>query len=118
MHLTSDLAIIVVFVVVAMILSELTSSTVSAAVTVPIILTLCTNLGLNPVPYWFIVVMGYNAEFLLPVSVRAITVGSGLDAGKQMKYGIPFMIARGLLAIIVGYIMLKFWPAFGQLSYL
>ena len=118
MHLTSDLAIIVVFVVVAMILSALTSSTVSAAVTVPIILTLCTNLGLNPVPYWFIVVMGYNAEFLLPVSVRAITVGSGLDAGKQMKYGVPFMIARGLLAIIVGYIMLKFWPAFGQLSYL
>ena len=35
-----------------------------------------------------------------------------------MKYGVPFMIARGLLAIVVGYIMLKFWPAFGQLSYL
>lgn len=31
--------------------------------------------------------MGYNAEFLLPVSVRAITVGNGLDADKQMKYG-------------------------------
>lgn len=118
MHLTNDLAIVVVFVVFAVLISELTNSTVSAAVTVPIILTLCTNLGLNPVPYWFIVVMGYNAEFLLPVSVRAITVGSGLDAGKQMKYGVPFMIARGLLAIVVGYIMLKFWPAFGQLSYL
>lgn len=82
MHLTNDLAIVVVFVVFAVLISELTNSTVSAAVTVPIILTLCTNLGLNPVPYWFILVMGYNAEFLLPVSVRAITVGNGLDADK------------------------------------
>ena len=55
--------------------------------------------------------MGYNAEFLLPVSVRAITVGSGLDASKQMRYGIPFVIVRALLAIILGYIFLKFWPS-------
>jgi sodium-dependent dicarboxylate transporter 2/3/5 len=118
MHLTSDLAIIVVFVLSAVLISELTNSTVSAAVTIPIILTLCTNLGLNPVPYWFITVMGYNAEFLLPVSVRAITVGSGLDASKQMRYGIPFVIVRALLAIILGYIFLKFWPMFGHLSYM
>ena len=45
MHLTNDLAIVVVFVVFAVLISELTNSTVSAAVTVPIILTLCTNLG-------------------------------------------------------------------------
>jgi sodium-dependent dicarboxylate transporter 2/3/5 len=118
MHLTGDLAIIVVFVVAAVIISELTNSTVSAAVTIPIILTLCTNLGLNPVPYWFITVMGYNAEFMLPVSVRAITVGSGLDASKQMKYGVPFVIIRALLAIIVGYAFLKCWPMFSTLSYM
>ena len=118
MHLTNDLAIVVVFVVFAVLISELTNSTVSAAVTVPIILTLCTNLGLNPVPYWFILVMGYNAEFLLPVSVRAITVGNGLDADKQMKYGVPFVIARAILVIVLGYAFLKLWPMFGQLSYL
>lgn len=118
MHLTNDLAIVVVFVVFAVLISELTNSTVSAAVTVPIILTLCTNLGLNPVPYWFILVMGYNAEFLLPVSVRAITVGNGLDADKQMKYGVPFVIARAVLVIVLGYAFLKLWPMFGQLSYL
>lgn len=118
MHLTNDLAIVVVFVVFAVLISELTNSTVSAAVTVPIILTLCTNLGLNPVPYWFILVMGYNAEFLLPVSVRAITVGNGLDADKQMKYGVPFVIARAILVIVLGYAFLKMWPMFGQLSYL
>ena len=118
MHLTNDLAIVVVFVVFAVLISELTNSTVSAAVTVPIILTLCTNLGLNPVPYWFILVMSYNAEFLLPVSVRAITVGNGLDADKQMKYGVPFVIARAILVIVLGYAFLKLWPMFGQLSYL
>lgn len=77
-----------------------------------------TKKRLNPVPYWFITVMGYNAEFLLPVSVRAITVGNGLDADKQMRYGIPFVIVRALLAIVLGYIFLKFWPMFGQLSYM
>ena len=44
MHLTSDLAIIVVFVLSAVLISELTNSTVSAAVTIPIILTLPADL--------------------------------------------------------------------------
>ncbi|MDO4474634.1 MAG: SLC13 family permease [Eubacteriales bacterium] len=117
-NLTSDIAIIVVFAIFAIVISELTSSTVSAAVTIPIILTLCTNLGKNPVPYWFICVMAYNAEFLLPVSVRAITVGYGLDANQQMKRGIPVVIARFVIVVVLGYALLKFWPMFGQLSYL
>ncbi|MDO4474641.1 MAG: SLC13 family permease [Eubacteriales bacterium] len=117
-NLTSDIAIILVFAVFATAISELTNSTVSAAVTIPIILTLCINLGLNPVPYWFIVVMAYNAEFLLPVSVRAITVGYGLDANEQLKRGIPVVIARFVLVVVLGYALLKIWPMFGTLSYL
>ena len=62
--------------------------------------------------------MAYNAEFLLPVSVRAITVGYGLDANKQMKCGIPVLIARFVIVVVLGYALLKFWPMFGELSYL
>ncbi len=109
---------VVVLVVFSTLISELTNSTVSAAVTIPIALGFATKLGLNPLPFWLITIMGYNSEFLLPISVRAIPVGYGLDSNKMMKYGIPVMIIRSLVAILVGYACLKFWPAFGELSYM
>lgn len=114
----NDFVVVTVFVIFATLLSELSSSTVSAAVTVPILLEYCLNAGMNPVPYWFITVMAYNAEFLLPVSVRAIPVGYGLDADQQLRKGIPFVIVRVLLVIIIGYVCLNYWPAFGTLPYL
>ena len=51
-------------------------------------------------------------------TIRYILSGNGLDADKQMKYGVPFVIARAILIIVLGYAFLKLWPMFGQLSYL
>ena len=107
-----------ILVVFGTLISELTNSTVSAAVVVPIALGFATKLGLNPLPYWLITILGYNAEFLLPISVRAIPVGYGLDANKMMKHGIPVMLIRMLTALIVGYACLKLWPGFSVVSYL
>lgn len=106
---------IVVFVVFGRLISELTNSTTSAAVTIPIVLGFTAELGLNPIPYWFITTMGYNAEFVLPISVRAIPVSHGLDASKMLKGGIPMTLINMGVVIVMGYITMTFWPAFGQL---
>lgn len=108
---------IVVFVVLARVMSELTNSTASAAVCVPIILGFTTQLGLNPIPYWFIITMAYNAEYLLPISVRAIPVSHGLDANLMLKRGLPITTISTVFVIIFGYIALNYWPFFSQLSY-
>jgi sodium-dependent dicarboxylate transporter 2/3/5 len=118
LSLDNSLLIIIFFVVLARILSEVTNGTTSAAVCVPIIFGFTTKLGLNPIPYWFITTMAFNAEFLLPISVRAIPIAYGLDANKMLKYGIPMTIINMIVVIIFGYLALHYWPTFSTLPYI
>ncbi len=117
MNLDGGITTIIVFTIFARLISEVTTSTTSAAVMVPIVLSFTTELGLNPIPYWFICVMAYNAEFILPISVRAIPVAYGLDANEMFKKGIPVTIISMISVVIIGWLCLEFWPLFGQLSY-
>jgi sodium-dependent dicarboxylate transporter 2/3/5 len=116
LNLSGGFVTVVVFVVFTVLLSELTNSTVSAAVAIPIVISITSKIGLNPIPYCFIAILGYNAEFMLPISVRAIPVSYGLDAGIMMKKGFQFVIVRMIIAIALGYLYLKLWPGFGTLS--
>lgn len=115
MHMPPGLPMIIAITVFAVAVSESTNSTVSAAVVVPIVITYTQRAGLPLMPYFFITAMAYNSEFLLPVSVRAITCGNGLDPNVQMKRGIPIMLIRALSVIVVGYICLQI-PAFSQVG--
>ncbi|HEY9574768.1 MAG TPA: SLC13 family permease [Lachnospiraceae bacterium] len=116
LNLDGGFVTVIVFAIATVILSELTNSTVSSAVMIPIVISITSKIGLNPIPYCFIAILGYNAEFLLPISVRAIPISYGLDAGIMMKKGMIFVIVRMLVAILFGYLYLKFWPGFGVLS--
>jgi len=116
LNLTGGLGTIFIFAIFACVISEMTNSTVSAAVTLPIVIGVTEKLGLNPIPYMFTAAMAMNYESLLPVSVRAISVGYGLDPNKLMKNGFPITIARMLVAVLVGYVTMKIWPGFGILS--
>ncbi|MCF0128607.1 MAG: anion permease [Pseudobutyrivibrio sp.] len=104
MNLTGGLGTIIIFAVFACVVSEMTNSTVSAAVTLPIVIGVTGKLGLDAMPYIFTTAMAMNYESLLPVSVRAISVGYGLDPNKLMKQGFPITLARMAVAIVVGYI--------------
>ncbi|MBE5916225.1 MAG: SLC13 family permease [Pseudobutyrivibrio ruminis] len=103
-HLTGGLGTVVIFAIFACIVSEMTNSTVSAAVTLPIVIGVTSKLGLNPLPYVFATAMAMNYESLLPVSVRAISVSYGLDPAKLMKEGIVVTFFRMVVAILVGYL--------------
>lgn len=118
LNLTGELPIIMIITVFAVFMSETTNSTVSAAVVVPIVLSITAQNGLNPIPYWFISLMALNSEFLLPISVRAIPVGYGLDPKIMMKRGIPMLLIRMLIVIVVGYICMEFWPTFNSIPYM
>jgi len=109
LSLKGGLETVVIFAVFACIISEMTNSTVSAAVTLPIVIGVTSKLGLDAMPYIFTAAMAMNYESLLPVSVRAISVGYGLDPDKLMKRGFPITIARMLVAIIVGYVSILFY---------
>ncbi|MCR5467852.1 MAG: anion permease [Lachnospiraceae bacterium] len=116
MNFDGGLTTVILIGVFACAISEFSNSTVSAALTVPLVLGLTQQLGLDPGPYFFVAVICYNSEFLLPVSVRAIPIGYGLDPSKMMKKGIVPFIVRTVTCIVVSYLFLTFWPGFGTLS--
>jgi sodium-dependent dicarboxylate transporter 2/3/5 len=109
---------IVALVIFVRAIAEVTNGTTAAAICCPLVFQLATGLGLNPMPYWFITIMSFNEEFLLPISVRAIPVGYGLDAKRMLYPGIPLTIINMAVVVLVGYLSLKYWPNFGDLPYL
>ncbi|MDO4623441.1 MAG: SLC13 family permease [Eubacteriales bacterium] len=115
-HLTGGIGTIIIFALLACVISEMTNSTVSAAVTLPIAIGVTKALGLDPIPYIFVTAMAMNYESLLPVSVRAISVSYGLDPDKLLKSGIGITVLRMCTAVLMGYLMMRFWPGFGTLT--
>ena len=115
MNLSGGIGTIAIFAIFACLISEMTNSTVSAAVTIPIVIGVTTKIGLNPIPYIFTTAMAMNYESLLPVSVRAITVSHGIEPNALIKTGFPITIVRMLVAIAVGYVMMLVWPSFSVL---
>ena len=103
-----------VFIIVAMtvLMSDVTSNTATAAVAIPIVISIVEGLGENPIPYIYIASIGVNLSYMLPTSIRAIPVGYGLEPKYMLKRGIPMTIVVITLMSITGYLMLKFWPTF------
>lgn len=118
MHPDGGFLTIVVLVVFTRVITEMTNGTTAAAICCPIVLGVAKELSLNPIPYWFITTMAFNAEFLLPISVRAIPISYGLDAKKMFKGGIPATLINMVVVILFGYAALKLFPGFGELSYM
>ncbi|OON95727.1 MAG: divalent anion:Na+ symporter (DASS) family transporter [Epulopiscium sp. Nele67-Bin005] len=116
LSLDGGITTIIVFVIVARVLSEVTNSTTSAAVVVPIVIGFATQVGLNVLPYWLIITMAFNAEFMLPISVRAIPVAYGLDASTMLKSGFIMSAMNVILVIAFGYIAMNNWSLFHYLS--
>ena len=108
-NLKGGFGTILIFAVFACLISEMTNSTVSAAVTIPIVIGVTSKLGFDPIPYVFATAMAMNFESLLPVSVRAISVGYGLDPDKLLKSGIPVMLVRMMVAVLMGLVTILFF---------
>lgn len=94
---------------------EATNGTTAAALTCPIIFSLCAGLNINPIPYWFVNILAYNAEYMLPLSVRTVNVAYGMQPKLLMKYGWWQCLIQALIVTLIGYACMKFWPGFGDL---
>lgn len=112
MGLTGGLLTVFVIVTVTLLMSDVTSNTATAAVAIPIVISIVQGIGLNPIPYIYIASIGVNLSYMLPTSIRAIPVGYGLPPKYMLKEGWKMTVMVILLMTAVSYAMLKFWPAF------
>lgn len=103
---------VLVIMVLTVLLSDVTSNTATAAVAMPIVIGIAQGIGENPIPYVYIASIGVNLSYMLPTSIRAIPVGYGLEPKYMLKKGIPITIMVILLMSVMGYLMMRFWPAF------
>ena len=114
-NLDGGLTTIIILVVFSRLISEVTNGTTAAALTCPIIFAFTAELGVNPIPYWFINIMAYNAEYMLPLSVRTVNVAYGMSPQLLMKNGWWQCIINMVATVIIGYLSMQFWPGFGDL---
>ncbi|MGN1347630.1 MAG: SLC13 family permease [Acutalibacteraceae bacterium] len=102
-------------VTVTVIMSDVTSNTATASTALPIVISIVTGLGLNPIPWIYIATIGVNLSYMLPTSIRAIPVGYGLEPKYMLKEGWKISIIVIVLMTLVSFLLLKFWPTFSTI---
>lgn len=115
MGLSGGLLTVFAIMTITLLLSDVTSNTATAAVAMPIVISITQGLGLNPIPYIYIASIGVNLSYMLPTSIRAIPVGYGLEPKYMFKEGWKISIMVILLMTGLTYLMLKFWPMFSTI---
>lgn len=103
---------VLVIIVLTLLLSDVTSNTATAAVSMPIVISIAQGLGENPIPYIYVASIGVNLSYMLPTSIRAIPVGYGLEPKYMLKKGIPITIVVIILMSVLSYLLMMYWPAF------
>lgn len=103
---------VLIIVTLTVLLSDVTSNTATAAVAIPIVISIAQGIGKDPIPYVYIASIGVNLSYMLPTSIRAIPVGYGLQPKYMLKQGAPLTIIVILLMSVVSYLLLTYWPAF------
>lgn len=103
---------VLVIVALTVVLSDVTSNTATAAVAMPIVISIIQGIGKDPIPYIYIASIGVNLSYVLPTSIRAIPVGYGLEPKFMFKQGLPLTVIVIILMSVLSFLLLSYWPAF------
>lgn len=112
MGLSGGIVTIAVILTLTLLLSDVTSNTATAAVAIPVVISVIQGIGQNPIPYIYIASVGVNLSYMLPTSIRAIPVGYGLQPKYMLKEGWKITVMVIVLMTIVCSLMYYFWPMF------
>ena len=112
MNLTGGLPVMAISCLFATFLSELSSNTAAASISIPVVTGLTQALGISPIPYILGTIVAANCAYVLPISTRAIPIGYGLSASSQMKYGIILTLLTLCVTITVCTLFMMYSPLF------
>ena len=98
---------ILVILTVTIILSDMTSNTATAAVAIPIVISIMNGIGKNPLPYVFVATIGVNLSYTLPTSVRSVPVGYGMKPSFMFKKGLVLTVIVILAMSAVSYALMN-----------
>lgn len=109
------LVAIMAFVLLTVVLTQITSNTAAVAIVVPITISTFQSLNLNAIPMVYIVAAAGNYGLMLPSSSGgpAIAAGYGVDLKSMFKWGLVLTVLIVLTLVAGGYVLRTFWPGFG-----
>lgn len=96
-------------------LTEISSNTAAASISIPVVESITKALGVNPIPYILISIVAVNCAFILPVSTRAVGVTYGLNPDDLMLHGVKLSILCMVLVSCLGYVCMTFWGLFNHI---
>lgn len=108
MGLSGGLLTVFVILVITILMSDVTSNTATAAVAIPIVISIVQGIGKNPIPYIYIATIGVNLSYMLPTSIRAIPVGYGLAPKYMLKEGWKISAIVIVMMTMVCYLWLRY----------
>ena len=115
MGMNGGVTTVFVIITLTLLLSDVTSNTATAAVAMPIVISIVQGIGENPIPYVYIASVGVNLSYMLPTSIRAIPVGYGLEPRYMLKEGWKMTVMVIILMPLTCVLLLKYWPAFSMI---
>ena len=112
-HVTSPIALVVVFAVVAVLMTEAISNSAVVAVLVPIALSLASNYGIDPKGMIFIIAGGSGLAYLLPMSTPAVAIAYSSGYYRLSQIAIPALLLHLVSIAIMLLAAWLWWPVFG-----
>lgn len=106
---------LLIFTAFTTLMAEISSNTAAASIAIPVVVSICQSLSLNPIPYVLTTIVAQSCAYVLPLSTRAIPVAFGLDPGVQVRRGIALTGLNILLTSGIGYVCITCLPQFGRL---
>ncbi len=106
---------VAVFATLAMVLTQITSNTAAVAIVVPVTIGTFESLGVNPLPFVYIVSAVGNCGFILPSSAGgpAVAAGYGINLRTMAVMGLMASLMLLVALVLAGFALATVWPAFG-----
>jgi solute carrier family 13 (sodium-dependent dicarboxylate transporter), member 2/3/5 len=105
---------VVIFSLMTMVVTQITSNTAAVGIMVPITISTFQGLGMNPVPFVYIVAVAGNCGLMLPSSAGGPAVAAGYGVNLKMMFSKGAWLTAFLWIVIalLGYALSSYWPGF------
>jgi len=106
---------VLIFSLMTLGVTQITSNTAAVGIMVPITISTFQTLGMNPMPYVYIVAVAGNCGVMLPSSAGgpAVAAGYGVNLKTMFSRGLWLALILWMVIATVGYVLAMYWPGFG-----
>ena len=105
---------VLIFSLMTIVVTQITSNTAAIGIMVPITISTFQSLGMNPVPFVYIVAVAGNCGLMLPSSAGgpAVAAGYGVNLKMMFSRGAWLTVLLWVVIALLGYSLTVYWPGF------